>query len=142
MAIRYPKILLLKNIYPLIFILLILFDVSCSKENIESTNLAEILIGEWKLTEIVDVAIHGDGDWHEYSFPELGRTVFQKDSVIMEYMSFAEERGTYKVSNDTIYFSILWNFAWIVIDFDDTELTVSTGKGVEGETKRRYTKVD
>ena len=104
------------------YFIFLLFFLGCSKERVTSPDLVEILVGEWLLTETVDLATNGDSEWHEYPFPEFGITVFQQDSVITEYMTFAEKRGTYSVLNDTIFFSIRWEFGWTVTDFDEKKI--------------------
>ena len=129
---------------PLNFLLIIIFVLGCSKDNLESANLAEIIIGEWKLKELVEPGTFGDAKWHGFQDPATGIVFFNKDStVVLDYNSFAEELGTYHViENDTIYFTINWDFIWTVIDFNESELTVSLGTSPEGETKRRYTKIN
>ena len=129
-------------IKPLNFLLLIFFVFGCNKDNSEPSNLSEILIGEWQLKESVEPSIYGDINWHEPNNPELNEVCFQQNSFTsFKYGSFGEEMGIYSVSNDTIFFSILWDFNWVVTDFDESELTVSLGTSPEGETKRRYTKI-
>ena len=132
----------MKNV--LNFLLLIFFVFGCNKDNSEPPILSEILIGEWKIKEIVEPGTFGDAEWHEIENSTTGIVLFNADNTVtLDYNSFAEESGTYRViENDTIYFTINWDFIWTVIDFDKTELTVSLGTSPEGETKRRYTKTN
>ena len=62
--------------YPLVLILLVLFGIGCSKENTRPMSLAEIIIGEWKLKEVVEPGTFGDAKWHEFQDPATGIVFF------------------------------------------------------------------
>ena len=130
--------------YSLILILLVLFGIGCSKENTRPMSLAEIIIGQWQLKESVEPGTYGDANWHEPNNPELNEVCFRRDSsVLFKHGEFAERLGKYHViENDTIYFTVNWDFIWTVIDFNENELTVSLGTSPEGETKRKFTKIN
>ncbi|MEM1123209.1 MAG: hypothetical protein AAGJ18_22400, partial [Bacteroidota bacterium] len=120
-----------------------LLIIGCTKEEIKPEALSEILIGRWEIVATVDPLAHEDTLWHEVSNRQFDVS-FLPDSIATFTNSIGVQYGTYyTIGNDTISFQLPNRFRWIVLDFDESILSIS--KGVdrrEGEFKCRFAKVD
>ena len=134
--------LLSKTLLPSIAIFL--FAIGCTKEQEVAPNFSEIIVGEWELTELVEPAQFFDTLWHEEPSPELNRICFQRDSIVIFKFILIDELGTYYVNeaDNEISFFTNHNFSWRILDYTETEFSVSLGVGREGPMKRRYGKVE
>ena len=123
-------------------IAIFLFAIGCTKEQEIAPSFSEIIVGEWQLTEAVEPAMFFDTLWHEVTSPELSNICFQRDSVV--FFKFLNETGSYYINeaDNEISFFTNHNFSWRILDYTETEFSISLGVGREGPMKRRYGKVE
>ncbi|MEM1123208.1 MAG: hypothetical protein AAGJ18_22395 [Bacteroidota bacterium] len=122
---------------------LFFFFVCCSKEDVKPKELSEVLIGRWEITEAMDYFTYGDTLWHPILMPSITFRFEEKGTVTFDYGSVEESGDFSTIKNDTIVLGPPFRQKWIVLDFTENTLAVSSGIDLrEGqEIKSRFAKI-